>query len=148
MHARMNDKRIRKILPLKQRRDLVAIEGPRDARLALVSWGSVAGVTSEAFRQATAEGLKVKLIVPRLLYPVPEQIYEEFFASVRRGLVVEQSHQGQLYRLLRMFVDVPRGVEPLCRSGSNPFLPEEIVARLREQSIAMQRERTVLGTES
>lgn len=148
MHARMNDKRIRKIQPLKQRRDLVAIEGPRDARLALVSWGSVAGVTAEAFRQATAEGLKVKLIVPRLLYPVPEQIYEEFFASVRRGLVVEQSHQGQLYRLLRMFVDVPRGVEPLCRSGSNPFLPEEIVARLREQSIAMQRERTVLGTES
>lgn len=148
MHARMNDKRIRKILPLKQRRDLVAVEGPRDARLALVSWGGVAGVTSEAFHQATAEGLRVKLLVPRLLYPVPEQIYEEFFASVRRGLVVEQSHQGQLYRLIRMFVDLPRGVEPLCRSGSNPFLPEEIVARLREQSIAMQRERTVLGTES
>ena len=30
---------------------------------------------------------------------------------MQRGLVVEQSHQGQLYRLLRMFVDVPRGVE-------------------------------------
>lgn len=148
MHARMNDKRIRKIMPLKQRRDLFTIEGPRDARLALVSWGSVAGVTSEAFRLATAEGLKVKLLVPRLLYPVPEPIYVEFFASVKRGLVVEQSHQGQLYRLIRMFVDVPRGVEPLCRSGSNPFLPEEIVARLREQSIAMQRERAVLGTES
>ena len=30
--------------------------------------------------------------------------------AVRAGLVVEQSHQGQLYRILRMFVDVPAGV--------------------------------------
>ena len=39
------------------------------------------------------------------------------------GLVVEQSHQGQLYRLLRMFVDVPRGVASLARSGANPITP-------------------------
>ena len=77
--------------------------------------------------------------MPRLLYPVAQQVYDEFFASVRAGFVVEQSHQGQLYRLLRMFVDVPRGVESFARSGSNPFTPAEVVDRMRDIAIAVQR---------
>ena len=85
--------------------------------------------------------VRVKLLVPRLLYPVAQNIFEEFFASVRAGLVVEQSHQGQLYRLLRMFVDMPRGIESLARSGSNPFTPSEITKRLRDLAVAVQRAR-------
>ena len=61
--------------------------------------------------------------------------------NVRAGLVVEQSHQGQLYRILRMFLDMPAGIEPMARSGANPFQPSEIVRRLREQSLALQRRR-------
>jgi 2-oxoglutarate ferredoxin oxidoreductase subunit alpha len=83
----------------------------------------------------------VKLLVPRLLYPVSEEIYQEFFASIRRGLVVEQNHQSQLYRLLRMYVDMPRGIETLAKSGSNPITPEEIAGRLRQISLALQREK-------
>jgi 2-oxoglutarate ferredoxin oxidoreductase subunit alpha len=77
--------------------------------------------------------------VPRLLYPVAQAIYEQFFASVRCGLIVEQSHQGQLYRLLRMFVDLPPAVTSLARSGSNPFTPAELANHLRDYAIAQQR---------
>ncbi len=132
VHARMNEKRIRKLDPLKQRRDLFAIEGDRKAPLALVSWGSVAGTTREALELARREGLQAKLLVPKLLYPVAEEIYAEFFASVHAGLVVEQSHQGQLYRILRMYVDLPPGMRSLARSGSNPILPGLIVEQLKE----------------
>ena len=69
--------------------------------------------------------------MPKLLYPVAEEVYAEFFHGVESGLAVEQSHQGQLYRLLRMFVDVPKGVVPLARSGAVPILPALIVERLR-----------------
>jgi 2-oxoglutarate ferredoxin oxidoreductase subunit alpha len=140
MHDRMNDKRLRKFNPLKQRRDLFIMDGSADAPVGLMSWGSVAGLAIEAFQIAVKQGLKVKLLVPRLLYPVSEEIYQEFFASTRRGLVVEQNHQSQLYRLLRMYVDVPRGIETLAKSGSNPIRPEEIVDRLRQISLALQRE--------
>ena len=139
VHARMNEKRIRKLDPLKERRDLFGIEGDAAAPLALVSWGSSAGVCREALALARAEGLRVKLLVPHLLYPVAESIYREFFASVQAGLVVEQSHQGQLYRLLRMFLDLPVGIAPMARSGANPFLPGEVVARLRDSTLALQR---------
>jgi 2-oxoglutarate ferredoxin oxidoreductase subunit alpha len=139
VHARMNEKRTRKLAPLTMRRDLFDIYGPADAPIAMVSWGSVSGVAREALALARRSGVPAKLLVPRLLYPVAQQVYEEFFASVRTGFVVEQSHQGQLYRLLRMFVDVPHGVTPLSRSGSNPFTPIELTNHLRDRAIALQR---------
>lgn len=138
MHARMNEKRFRKFNSLKDRRDLFAIEGDPDAPIGLVSWGSVAGVAREALRLALAEGLHAKLLVPRLLYPVAEPIYQDFFASVKRGLFVEQSFQAQLYRLVRMYVDFPVGIKPLAKSGSNPIQPAEVLGRLRELVIAIQ----------
>jgi 2-oxoglutarate ferredoxin oxidoreductase subunit alpha len=141
MHAKMNEKRFRKFNPLKNRRDLFVIEGDPDAPIGLVSWGSVAGVAMEALRLAKAEGLHVKLLVPKLLYPVAEQVYQDFFASVKRGLFVEQSHQAQLYRLARMYVDVPPLVKPLARSGSNPIQPADVLERLREMVVAMQGNR-------
>jgi len=139
MHERMNEKRFRKLRPLRRRRDLFLIEGDPSAPLALVSWGSSAGVCREAAAKARAEGLQVKVLVPYLLYPVAEDIYREFFATVQAGLVVEQSYQGQLYRLLRMFLNVPAGIQPMARSGANPFLPSEVLTRLREVARELHR---------
>jgi 2-oxoglutarate/2-oxoacid ferredoxin oxidoreductase subunit alpha len=139
VHAKMNEKRARKLNPLKQRRDLFLIDGEPDAPLALISWGSIAGVAIEAFRIAKSKGLHVKLLVPKLLFPVAEEVFTEFFRTVETGLVIEQSHQGQLYRLLRMFVDVPTGMESLAKSGSNPIVPAEVFDRLRKLAFTLQR---------
>lgn len=142
MHARMNEKRFRKFAPLHERLDLFKVEGDPGAPLALISWGSSAGVCREALRRALKEGLQAKLIVPYLVYPVVEDAYREFLASARAGLVVESSYQGQFYRLLRMFLDLPPGIESFCRSGADPFQPAEIVARLREVALRLQRRHT------
>jgi 2-oxoglutarate/2-oxoacid ferredoxin oxidoreductase subunit alpha len=131
IHSRMNDKRLHKFAPLQQRRDLFYIEGDADAELGLISWGSVAGIALEALRRARAEGIEIKLLVPRLLYPVAEEIYREFFASLKRCHVIEQSHQGQLHRLIRMWVDVPREFNVLAKSGANPISPDDVVAQIR-----------------
>jgi 2-oxoglutarate/2-oxoacid ferredoxin oxidoreductase subunit alpha len=141
VHARMNDKRIHKLDPLKRRKDLVALEGDAHAPVALVSWGSVAGTAREALEIARREGIQAKLLVPKLVFPVAEEIYADFFRGVQAGLVVEQSHLGQLYRVLRMYVTVPPGVVPYARSGSNPILPSSIVERLRKIVLGLQRQR-------
>ncbi|MDP1918137.1 MAG: hypothetical protein Q8L14_17965 [Myxococcales bacterium] len=132
MHLKMNEKRFRKLEPLKKRSDLFELSGNPKAPLAFLAWGSTAGVAREAFLLATAQGHDVKLLVPYLLYPIAEQVYAGFFESVKHGLLVELSHQGQLYRMLRMFTDVPKGLKSFCRSGANPFQPAELVARLLE----------------
>jgi 2-oxoglutarate ferredoxin oxidoreductase subunit alpha len=140
-HAKMTEKRIRKLASLKGRRDLFDFYGDPFATVGLVAWGSVAGAAREALQQTLDAGISAKLLVPRLLYPVAEAIYEDFFASVRVGLVIDQSHQGQLYHLLRMFVNLPHAVSPLARSGSNPFTPSEIAGRLRDMAITTERAR-------
>ncbi len=140
MHAKMNEKRFNKLLPLMRRKDLFQIEGNRSAPVALVSWGSTAGVCREAFELAKSSGIDVKLLIPTLLYPVAEDIYREFFWSVKTGLVVEASHQGQLYKILRMQLDLPSGVRSFCRSGANPFSPREVARELRHAILALQHE--------
>jgi 2-oxoglutarate ferredoxin oxidoreductase subunit alpha len=130
MHAKMNDKRLNKFSPLKQRRDLFIIEGDADAAIGLIAWGSVAGIVLEAVRKARADGLKVKALVPKLIYPVIEDIYREFFVSLSHCLVVEQSHQGQLHKIIRMWVDVPKDFASYAKSGANPIAPEDLIQKI------------------
>jgi 2-oxoglutarate ferredoxin oxidoreductase subunit alpha len=149
MHAKMNEKRIHKLNPLKSRADLFTTYGPSNAPLGLLTWGSLTGVALEALRLAASEGLHVKVLVPKLLFPVAEEVYRNFFASVKRGLVIEQSHQGQLYRVVRMYVDVPQGVKSMARSGSNPIGPQEVVEQLRAlaRGLAVERQPMVSQAE-
>ncbi|MDR3669903.1 MAG: 2-oxoacid:acceptor oxidoreductase subunit alpha [Holophaga sp.] len=139
VHQRMNEKRTRKFDPLKKRKDLFEVIGNADAPLAIVAWGSVAGVCREALAMAKEEGINVKLLVPYLLYPVAEGTYLDFFASVQKGLIIEQSHLAQFHKLLRMHLDLPKGVRSLARSGANPFLPGEIVVALHHLLSELQR---------
>jgi 2-oxoglutarate ferredoxin oxidoreductase subunit alpha len=142
IHQQMNEKRIRKFDRLRRRDDLFSIEGDPAAPFALLSWGSTAGVCREALDLATAKGLKVKLLVPHLLFPVNEGLYRRFFSGVKAGLVVEQSYLGQLYAVLRMAIDVPAGMSSFCRSGANPFAPAEIVRKLQEHALELQQRET------
>ena len=135
LHAKMTGKRFKKLLPLQDRADLFRILGDPDAPLALVSWGSTAGVCQEALEILRKDGLAVKLLVPLLVYPVAVGIYRRFFESVKAGLLVEQSHQGQLYRILRMELDLPAGFKSFCRTGANPFRPTEVATALRESAL-------------
>jgi 2-oxoglutarate ferredoxin oxidoreductase subunit alpha len=139
MHARMTDKRFRKFDALRAHADLFRTEGDPGAALALISWGSSAGVCREALQLAQDEGLRVKLLTPYLLYPVIEETYREFLASVRAGLLVEQSYQGQLFRILRMFLDLPAEIQSFARTGAGPFQPTEVVERLRALALHLQR---------
>ncbi|HVM96464.1 MAG TPA: 2-oxoacid:acceptor oxidoreductase subunit alpha, partial [Candidatus Acidoferrales bacterium] len=139
MHARMTEKRFHKFDALREQRELFYVEGDPLAELALISWGSSAGVCREALRMARDEGLHVKLLVPYLLYPVIESTYREFLANVRAGFVVEQSYQGQLFRILRMHIDLPAAVQSCARTGANPFRPIEVVESLRDAALRLQR---------
>ncbi|MBK8256053.1 MAG: 2-oxoacid:acceptor oxidoreductase subunit alpha [Polyangiaceae bacterium] len=139
VHARMNDKRFKKLEPLKKRLDLFEVLGDPSASVLLLGWGSTAGACREALDWAQKDGLSVKLVIPKLLFPIAEEVYRDLFRGVAAGLVVESSHQGQLYRLLRMYIDLPTGVRSLCRSGANPFAPREIERKLRSAVIGLQR---------
>jgi 2-oxoglutarate ferredoxin oxidoreductase subunit alpha len=112
MHAKMNDKRLRKLDPLKQRAISSSSRAIADARLGVISLGQHRRRRAGSRPHRPRRGIKVKLLIPKLIYPIAEEVYRLFFASLHRGLVVEQSHQGQLHRIIRMWVDVPARPSP------------------------------------
>jgi hypothetical protein len=123
MHAKMNDKRFRKLDAAQApRRPLRGRGQPRRAARLVAGAASPGVVPRGVDLRAKAEGLDVKLLVPILLYPIAEEIYAT--SSPRSARARGRArHQGQLYRMLRMFVDVPPGVQSLRRSGANPIQP-------------------------
>lgn len=145
VHARMSEKRLRKFAPLQRREDLFDHVGPDDAPIGLIAWGSVAGVVHEGVEMAIAEGFEAKLLVPKLIFPIAAPVYEKFFRSIERCLVVEQSYLGQLHKLLRMWVPVPASFESIARAGASPFSPEEVCAAIRAAASSQVRGRDAIG---
>ncbi len=78
----------------------VTLEGPADAPIALVSWGSTVEACREAAIRLAANGVKAKVVAVRLLWPFPRT---EFLAAIgsARLLVVEANAFAQLARLVK-----------------------------------------------
>jgi 2-oxoglutarate/2-oxoacid ferredoxin oxidoreductase subunit alpha len=97
-----------------------------DGELAVITWGSLTGAAREAIEQLHGDGLDVRLIAPRLLFPTRPDQFEAALDGVKRILVVEQSHGEQFHRYLRAHYDLARGVRVLNRPGPLPIRPSEI----------------------
>ncbi len=136
LHQMMNEKRHAKLRPLRERNDLVLTLGDPDAKDAVITWGCSTGVVKEVLEKLRADGMKIKLLVPLLLLPLPIEAFESFFEGVERIAIVELNHQAQLAHYLRMELDLPAEVHRIHRSGGAVWQPEEMLRRLSETLFA------------
>ncbi|MFO1394333.1 MAG: 2-oxoacid:acceptor oxidoreductase subunit alpha [Steroidobacteraceae bacterium] len=97
-----------------------------DGELAVVTFGSCTGIVREGLALARADGIHARLVSLRLLAPSQPARLAAALAGVRRAIVVEQNHGGQLYRLLRADHDLPCTLSPLHRPGALQWTPEDI----------------------
>jgi 2-oxoglutarate ferredoxin oxidoreductase subunit alpha len=135
-HTRQLDKRLRKLMQHDYGSRWADIEG--DAPLAVVTFGSAAGPVREAARRAAGQGVAVRVIVLRLLAPLQEQVIAQALAGVRRVMVVEQNHEGQLLRYLRGVARLPGDPAGFHRPGPLPLRPGDICTALLEWAAAKE----------
>jgi 2-oxoglutarate ferredoxin oxidoreductase subunit alpha len=140
-HASMSRKRLEKFRPLASERFLAErglfdAYGPAAAKLAFIAWGSSAGAAREALEELAARGTAAKLLTPRLLHPVPADLYRDFLFGARRAYVIEQNAQGQLLRLLRMYDALPPGVDvqSFARPAGSPLGAHELILLLERDA--------------
>ncbi|NOR65749.1 MAG: 2-oxoglutarate synthase, partial [Woeseiaceae bacterium] len=132
-HVAQLDKRARKIDGFDYGQHWADIQG--DGELAVLTWGSTTSTVREAIGRLPAElSAKLKLISLRLLLPAQPRKMAEALRGVKRLMVIEQNHSGQLYRFLRAWYELPATVESLHRPGPSVFRPGEIAAALRDWS--------------
>lgn len=131
-HAAQLDKRLGKLLQHDYGERWADLEG--DGDLAVIAFGSCTAPLREALAAARGRGLAIRLVSLRLLAPAQPARLAAALAGVRKALVVEQNHSGQLLRHLKAGFEPAVPLASLRRPGGQPFNAGEILARLVDWS--------------
>ena len=123
-HIAQIDKRARKLQQFDFGERWADIEG--DGDLAIITWGSCCNPVREALQRRTNDDVPIRFISLRLIAPAQPAQMIEALKGIRRVLVIEQSHSGQLAHFLRAHYDLPPDTQSFRRAGPLPFLPHEI----------------------
>jgi len=130
IRRKMHEKRMRKMELVRARLAPPVLEGPADAEVTLVGWGSTASVIAEAAAQLTASELPANRLHFKHLHPFHGAEAREILDRCKRTIVVENNFTGQFARHLRAEsgFDVDHVV---TRYDGEPFEPAYIVRRVR-----------------
>jgi 2-oxoglutarate/2-oxoacid ferredoxin oxidoreductase subunit alpha len=128
---RMMDKRMRKLHGLTAALEPPTWEGPPDAGLTFVAWGSTVGAVRDAQAALLAQGKKTNLLRFPAVYPLDADRVRSELGRARRTLLVEANYSGQFGRLVRAETGVHLS-DRLLKYDGEPFYPHEIVARALE----------------
>ena len=129
-HLAQLDKRRDKLERFNYGDHWASVEGSGD--LAVITWGSLTGAAREAVALAAADGIKVRMVAPRLLAPVQPERLAAALDGVKRILVVEQTHGAQFNKFLRAHYDLPAPVRVFSRPGPLPITGGEIHRAIAE----------------
>jgi 2-oxoglutarate ferredoxin oxidoreductase subunit alpha len=130
--TKMMKKRMRKMEGV--RRDTEArgfvLEGPEEAELSIIGWGSTFQILEEARQALVKEGHSANLIQFRTLWPFPAANALPLLQSAKRIVCVENNYGGLLARLIRQEtgISIPYAVR---KFDGEPFSIDPLLAALR-----------------
>jgi len=102
-----------------------------DAELVVVAYGITSRVAQRAMQMARAEGLRVGLLRPVVVWPFPEKRIRALAARVRAFVVVEMNYGQMVYEVERCAAGQARTLL-LGHGGGTVHEPEEILKAIRE----------------
>jgi 2-oxoglutarate ferredoxin oxidoreductase subunit alpha len=122
---KMVEKRARKFAEVLEDVAAPQIEGPADADVTLVGWGSTYGAIKEAVGQLQEKGVAVNQLHIKWIVPFHADAITEILSSCKRTIIVENNHTGQFYRYLRS--ETGFTVDGNIRKyDGEPFMPHHI----------------------
>jgi 2-oxoglutarate/2-oxoacid ferredoxin oxidoreductase subunit alpha len=130
---RMMDKRMHKLSGLAKAVPPPVLEGPAEAPLTFVAWGSTVGAVRDAMADLKDRGRSTNLLRFPAVYPLDTDAVRAAFAPTKRTLLVEANYSGQFGRLLRAETGITVS-ERFLKYDGEPFFPHEIVARALEMN--------------
>ncbi len=100
-HEVMMRKRENKVSAAAHEPGFVARYGPEKADLGIICWGGTAGPVREALALAEEKGFRVAVLVPKMVWPLPEDAINGFMDRMAKTAVVEMNFSGQLANLIQ-----------------------------------------------
>ncbi|MDZ4834333.1 MAG: 2-oxoacid:acceptor oxidoreductase subunit alpha [Candidatus Melainabacteria bacterium] len=125
------EKRMRKVALMLTELKAPVIEGPTDADVTLVCWGSTSGVVQEAAERLTAQGLKTNFICIKYIAPFHTKEVTELLSKAKKKISVEVNFTSVMAKLIRMETGIAMD-EHINRYDGEPFEPQGLVDRIKE----------------
>ncbi len=127
----MVEKRARKFRLVAEDVPAPELEGPEDADVTLVGWGSTYGVIEEAVEQLKLEGVTANHLPIKWIVPLKADAVSEILSRSKKIIIVENNYSGQFYRYLRSETGV--SVDGHVRKyDGEPFMPHHVTTGVLE----------------
>ena len=131
VRVKMMDNRMRKMNGILKELPKPAIEGPADADLTLVGWGSTYSLLKETILALNSQGLKINLLSLRNLWPFQDEEVAQILRGCKTTLSVEANYTGQLVQLIRMRTGILIQ-HHLRKYDGEPFTPRDVIELARK----------------
>lgn len=125
------EKRMRKLDHLLQDLSAPEIEGPPDAQVTLVTWGSTYGAVKEAAGILTESGISTNFLVIKYIAPFHTREVSELLKSCKKKVSVELNFTSQMARHIKAETGIDMDAH-INKYDGEPFEPDYIVRRVRE----------------
>jgi 2-oxoglutarate ferredoxin oxidoreductase subunit alpha len=122
----MVEKRARKFATVAADVPPPALEGPRDADVTLVGWGSTYGVMKEAAERLQARGVPTNQLSVKWLVPFHADAVTRALSGARRIIIVENNYSGQFARYLRSETGIAAHAH-IRKYDGEPITPRHVV---------------------
>ncbi len=124
------DKRGRKIENLLKELPAPVLEGPADADLTLVCWGSTWGPVKEAAELLTAQGIKTNLLNIKYIAPFHAKEVEAILSKAKKKISVEVNYTSQMARFIKGETGISMDAH-INRYDGEPMEPLYIVGHVK-----------------
>ena len=127
----MVEKRARKFQDIVKEIAPPQIEGPADADVTLVGWGSTEGVIREARQLLADQGVTANQLAIKWIVPFHVDEVTDLVTKSKKVFIVENNHSGQFYRYMRS--ETGLSVDGHIRKyDGEPFMPHHIADGVKD----------------
>ena len=128
----MVEKRARKFDNILSDIAAPVLQGPADADVTLIGWGSTQGIIAEAVDALNAEGVSTNHLQIRWMVPFHGEEIMDILSKAKRTIIVENNYSGQFARYMRS--ETGFAAEGHIRKyDGEPFMPHHIVDGVKAQ---------------
>jgi 2-oxoglutarate ferredoxin oxidoreductase subunit alpha len=128
---KMVEKRARKFENIEKAIEAPVLEGPVDAEVTIVGWGSTEGVIREAIATLKERGVTANQIAVKWMVPLHGEAITNVVNKAKRTIVVENNFSGQFYRYLRSETGLTIN-NHIRKYDGEPFMPHHIADGVQE----------------
>ncbi len=128
----MMDKRMRKVAGIEAAVAPPVLDGPADADVTLIGWGSTDGTIKEARAMLAEQGITTNQLQIRWIVPLHGDAILRILHGAKRTIMVENNYSGQFARYLRSETSFVADGH-IRKYDGEPFMPHHIVEAVRDQ---------------